>query len=232
MSNLRTTPMHPGSIIYLQASDTGYPSALRHYLGGAAPHQVSALGNLDLLQCRLLALFCSARCPGNLILQTYDLMQTLRQAGVTVISGFHAPMERECLTVLLRGTQPIVVCPARHIAGMQIRSEYKAPLAAGRLLFLSPFTAAQRRGTAETAVARNRFVAALADTIFVPHAAPHSKTEQFCHDVLTWGKPLYTLAADVNTGLITLGAQEVGPNTARAWIQRYADYGSASPNSV
>jgi len=206
-------------MVYLQASDTGYPSALQHYLGAAAPHQVSALGNLDVLRCKLLALFCSARCPGNLILQTYDLMQTLRQAGVTVISGFHAPLERECLTVLLRGTQPIVMCPARHIVGRQIRSEYKAPLAAGRLLFLSPFTPAQRRVTAETAAARNRFVAALADAIFVPHAAPHSKTEQFCHDVLTWGKPLYTLEADVNIGLITLGAQELCPNTATATLR-------------
>ena len=222
MSNSRATPMHPGSIIALQASDNGYPSALRHYLGSAAPHQVSALGNLDVLRCRLLALLCSARCPGNLILQTYDLMQTLRQAGVTVISGFHAPMERECLTVLLRGTQPIVVCPARNIVGMQMRSEYQAPLAAGRLLFLSPFTKAQRRVTAETAMARNRFVAALADAIFVPHAAPHSKTEQFCHDILTWGKPLYTLEADANTGLITLGAQELRPNTAEATLRTTA----------
>jgi HEPN domain-containing protein len=44
--------------------------------------------------------------------------------GVTVVGGFHAPMERECLTILLRGAQPVILCPARNI-GMRIRPEYK-----------------------------------------------------------------------------------------------------------
>jgi predicted Rossmann fold nucleotide-binding protein DprA/Smf involved in DNA uptake len=165
-----------------------------------------------------LALFCSVKCPGNLILQTYDLTQNLRQTGVSVISGFHSPMERECLSILLRGTQPIIVCPARSIVGMRIQVEYKQPLEEGRLLLLSPFAEKQRRATVQTALYRNQFVAALADAVFVTYAAPGGKTEQFCRDVLAWQKPLYILESDANANLIALGAKPVTPDTITEWM--------------
>jgi len=53
---------------------------------------------------------------------------------VTVISGFHSLVEQECLAVLLRGPQPVIVCPARGLARMRLKREYKEPMVAGRLL--------------------------------------------------------------------------------------------------
>ncbi|MDI6795246.1 MAG: hypothetical protein QME81_20690, partial [bacterium] len=156
--------------------------------------------------------FSLRQTAGNLILQTYDLAQRLRQVGITVVGGFHSPMERECLTILLRGTQPIIVCPARSITGMRMRAEYKQPLEKGRLLFLSPFIEEQRRATVQTASYRNRFVAALADHIFVAYASAGSKIEQFCREVLAWQKPLYTLEGDANIKLMALGAKPISPD--------------------
>ncbi len=184
---------------------------LREYFGERAPKTLTASGNLDILQRKKLALFCSVKCPGTLILQTYDLARVLRNAGVTVISGFHSPMEKECLALLLRGTQPVIVCPARSIERMRMPSEWKAPLAEGRLLLLSPFAKKLRRITADLAQKRNELVAALADAVFVAHAAPGSKMEQFCHDMLTLGKPLLALESDENTSLIANGARPVRP---------------------
>jgi hypothetical protein len=71
---------------------------------------------------------CSVKCSGNAILQTLDLAQQLRDAGVPVIGGFHSPMERECLRILLRGSQPIIVCPARRLQGMRVPREHHAHL--------------------------------------------------------------------------------------------------------
>jgi hypothetical protein len=76
---------------------------------------ITALGNVDLLRRASLALFCSIRCPGKLILETYDFARAVRDVGVPIVSGFHTPMEKECLDLLLRGTQPVLVCPARSI---------------------------------------------------------------------------------------------------------------------
>jgi predicted Rossmann fold nucleotide-binding protein DprA/Smf involved in DNA uptake len=73
------------------------------------------------------ALFCSARCPGDLILKAYDLAKKLRDDGVTVISGFHSPIEKECLRILLRGKQPLIICPARSLANLRVPTEWKRP---------------------------------------------------------------------------------------------------------
>ena len=72
-------------IVRLDRSDTAYPTALNHYLGKDAPLSVAALGNLEILTHKKLALFCSVKCPAKLILQTHDLAHELAQAGVTVI---------------------------------------------------------------------------------------------------------------------------------------------------
>jgi len=195
--------------------DALYPSALRSYLGDRAPAVITARGNFDILHDKThaprVALFCSIQCSGSLILQTYDLARALRGAGVTVIGGFHSPMEKECLAVLLGGTQPVIACPARSIERMRLPADRKAALTQGRLLLLSPFEEKLRRPTLDRARERNEFVAALADTILIAHAAPGGKTERFCHDVLAWGKPLLTLEGGENAGLLALGARAVRP---------------------
>jgi len=196
-------------IVCLKQGDTHYPSQLRRCLDSQVPENVTALGNLDLLQHKTLALMCSVKCPGNLILQTYDLAKQWREAGMTVIGGFHSPMERECMNILLRGNQSLIVCPARSIEGMRLRGEYKQPLADGRLLLLSPFASKQRRITVDNAILRNHFIAALADAIFVAYAEPGGKTEHVCREIVSWGKRLYTFEDGANANLLELGAKPV-----------------------
>jgi len=81
---------------------------------------IAVRGDHAALRGRKLALFSSVKCPGDIILKTFDLAQHLRDQGVTVIGGFHSPMEQECLRILLRGKQPVVWCPARSIERMVI----------------------------------------------------------------------------------------------------------------
>ncbi len=90
---------------------------------------------------------------------------------------------------------------------MRISSEHKAALEEGRLLYLSPFPDKLRRATVETALFRNRFVAALAEHIAVPYAAPGSKTFELCQLLISWGKPLTTLPNKANGALLKLGAR-------------------------
>jgi len=196
-------------IFQLKQSNSIYPSSLQRYFGRRAPAVISGMGNPDRLSHKKLGFFCSVKCPGHLILAAHDFAKELIRTKVSVISGFHSPIERECLRILLRGTQPVTLCPARCIQGMRIKSEYKKPLDKGRLLLLSPFRENQRRNSTETSTERNRFVAALADVIFIAHASPNSKTEAFCRELLSWGKPDYTLESDSNTNIINMGAKPV-----------------------
>jgi predicted Rossmann fold nucleotide-binding protein DprA/Smf involved in DNA uptake len=198
-------------IVQFKQADPQYPSLLKTQLANHVPETITALGNPTILQSKILAFFCSVKCPGHLILKAYDFARKLKRVGMTAIGGFHSPVERECLRILLRGPKPVIVCPARSLSGMRIRTEYKKPIEEGRLLLLSPFKERQRRNTAETAMERNRFAAALADTIFVAHASPNSKMEQFCHEVLKLGKPLYTFESEANRSLINIGLKPLSP---------------------
>ncbi len=193
------------NVTLIRPSSSAYPAAVAEKLPQRPA--IAALGNLDLLHSRPLALFCSIQCPGDVILRTYDLIRALRGAGIPMIGGFHSPMEQECLTLLLRGTQPVIVCPARAIDRLCLPAPWKPALAEGRLPILSPFTANQRRSTTGRALTRNLFVAALAEQILVAHAGAGSKTEGFMRQVLTWGKPIWTTGSTANQHLIGWGAK-------------------------
>jgi predicted Rossmann fold nucleotide-binding protein DprA/Smf involved in DNA uptake len=137
-------------------------------------------------------------------------MRRLRDEGVTVISGFHSPMEQECLNILLRGKQPVIICPARSIEGMRIKKEYRQPIEAGRLLLLSPFSNKDSRISSRRAEIRNRFAAALADEVLVPYAAPGSRTEALCKELLEKGRTVMTFDYNYNKNLLALGAEIIG----------------------
>ena len=202
--------------LHIAQHDSLYPPSLRTYLTDRAPATITARGNLEILFSKtpapIVALFCSVQCSSATILRTYDLARALRDAGMTVISGFHSPMEKECLNVLLGGAQPIIICPARSIERLRLPAAWKAALAQGRLLLLSPFAEKHRRATTSRAQARNEIVAALADVLLIAHAVSGGKTERFCRAVLAWGKPLLALEGDENAGLFALGATPVRPD--------------------
>src|SRR5258708_26943500 len=138
-------------------TDARYPRSLS-LLGNRIPESIALLGNVDLLNENSLALFCSVKCPGSLILKTYDLSQKLRDTTATIIGGFHSPVERECLNVLLKSNSKVIICPARGIETMRIPSAYHEPLSQGCLLVLSLFGEKQSQGNAMLAERRNRFV--------------------------------------------------------------------------
>jgi len=172
--DLQPTSMEPG--------DVRWPRLLAERLGAHAPPRLTALGNLDLLALPKTALFCSARCPGDAILRAYDQAARWRDAGRCVISGFHSPVEKECLRILLRGPQPIIICPARALP-KRMPAEWKWPLADGRLLVLSCFTATHRRATTKLAARRNQVVAALADGVWFAHITPGGQMQRLANSV-------------------------------------------------
>jgi len=150
-----------------------------------------AIGNLAILNGNLLGLFCSVKCPGRIILKTYDTMRVLRDSGISVVSGFHSPIEKDCLDILLKGTQPIVVCPARSMVRMRIPKEWRKAINAGRMLLLSPFDEKKKRQTVSSARIRNQLVTKLCRKIFIPYADAESKTERLCHEIIAADKTIH-----------------------------------------
>ena len=108
-------------------------------------------------------------------------------SGATTVAAssavFIRPVEKECLRILLRGSQPVIICPARSLENMRLPPDWKNPLADGRLLILSCFAGRNHRVTTSLAVRRNEFVAALADEVWFAHIAPGGKMQSLAHKI-------------------------------------------------
>jgi predicted Rossmann fold nucleotide-binding protein DprA/Smf involved in DNA uptake len=207
---IRNNPSHAfGDVRRIDKTDPEYPNSLIHFLANDAPDSLTALGNLAILDQRKSAIFCSARCPAGILSQARDLMEKLADPRVAVIGGFHSPVERECLNILLSEARPIILCPARSLVKLRVRREHKGPLEEGRLLYLSFFRSHRHRSDVEMASRRNRCVAAIADNVLIVHAAPSSKTEQLCRDIINWQKAVYTIDNEANEKLVSLGAHRL-----------------------
>jgi len=86
----------------LTRSHAHWSQRLKERLTTAAPSQLWTIGNTETLAKQKVGLFCSVSCPGDAILGAYDAARKLRDDGVTMVSGFHSPVENEYLRILLR----------------------------------------------------------------------------------------------------------------------------------
>jgi predicted Rossmann fold nucleotide-binding protein DprA/Smf involved in DNA uptake len=139
-------------------------------------------GNRELLNERLYAVLCSKACPGEKIIEAIDLAQKWRAENRPVISGFHTPVEKECLRIFLRGPQRIVICPARGLDPFQLAAEWQPKFKRSELLIVSPFDSAIRRPTKETAEIRTRLVFSLAQSKTIIHASPGGLIDRICKE--------------------------------------------------
>jgi predicted Rossmann fold nucleotide-binding protein DprA/Smf involved in DNA uptake len=158
------------------------------------------------------AILCSKQCPANIILKTYDFARLVRGSGRAIVSGFHSPIEKDCLPILLRGRDPVIIVQGRRLSITRLPAEWQNALEAGRLLPISPFTDKQKRVTARLAEERNRFVAALADEVLIAYAHPGGKTEKLAAELLNSGKRVYTFASPANKRLVGWGAIPIEPD--------------------
>ena len=188
-----------------------YPAALRERLGDDAPSCLYAMGDVAILRHRLLGLVCSIQCPGSIVIKTLDVIRTLRDAGVMIVGGFHSPMEKECLDILLRGNQTVILCAAKGLVGLRIGQTPRQAVKDGRLPIVSHFAANVRRTTPVRAIQRNDLVAALADALWVPHAAPGGKVWMAIRRALARGQAVFTFESEENSDLMNSGAKPVEP---------------------
>jgi predicted Rossmann fold nucleotide-binding protein DprA/Smf involved in DNA uptake len=198
----------------ITSRDLTYPAPLKICRAFKSAPILNAIGDVNLLQNPEIALFCSKQCPGDLILKTYDLAQSLRDQAIPVISGFHTPIEQDCLKIMLRSIQPIIHCPARSISKIRLSPEQKQAIGENRLLLISPFSASYPRVTAELAGKRNEMIGAIAQTIFIAYAAPNSKTLAFAQRLISAGKSVVTFASPSNPllqeqGIVGLGIDAI-----------------------
>ena len=168
-------------------SERAYPRSLTRRLGDSAPRRIFVVGSPESLSAQMCAFFCSQEAPGGTILEAFDQAAAWRDTGQCVISGFHSPLERQCLDILLRGKQPIMMALARGLGVLRLPTLLRKALNDGRLTIISPFPATEKRTTANLALERNRFVAALADEVVFAYITPGGSLSRLAQEVARWG---------------------------------------------
>jgi predicted Rossmann fold nucleotide-binding protein DprA/Smf involved in DNA uptake len=172
-----------------------------------APPALHLLGNPALLRQELIGLLCSRRVPAVLDGQARSWARAARDLRFPTIGGFLSPVERECLEILLEGTQPVVICLARGLAATRIPPRWRTPLERGRMLLVSPFSDGVTELTSANAELRNRVVAALARELVVPHAAPGGRLLGLLREVIAGGKTVHSFDHPANAPLLRIGCR-------------------------
>lgn len=131
-------------------------------------------GPFSLLEKPATAFLCSTQCPGDKILEAYDWARHQCDTAGTVISGFHTPVEKDVLAILLRRGANILWVPARDLPKTTPK-ELKPAADEGRLTILSPFDYGKViRPSRDSCSRGNRFVLEYASELYFPHIAKHS----------------------------------------------------------
>lgn len=153
-----------------------------------------------------LAFFCSQSCTGDVILKAQDWANARGANDAPVISGFHTPVERDVLRILLRGGAPVIHVLARSLDGARLSAALRTAEKEGRALIVSPFETTVRQTTARTAEQRNRHILTRAASVLIAHAFPGGKTESLADEAIAMGLPVFTLSSPSNANLIGMGA--------------------------
>ncbi len=129
------------------------------------------IGNIELINHPMLAMFSSVKCPASLILKAHDYAKEIRDSKTGIISGFHAPAEKEVLAVLLKGKCPIIVVVGRRLENARIPVAWRTEIEKERMLVISPFSEKQAYVTKEMSLKRNDLAARIAGRVMIVHAS-------------------------------------------------------------
>jgi predicted Rossmann fold nucleotide-binding protein DprA/Smf involved in DNA uptake len=150
--------------------------------------ELDYIGNIELLNRPLVAVFSSAKCPASMILKAHDYAKQIRDCATGIISGFHAPTEKEVLEVLLKGTCPIVVVLGRKLENARLPATWRSEIEKGRMLVISPFKEYQAYVNKAMAIKRNDLAARIAGRVVVIHTSEggslHGQIVQWTNDAL------------------------------------------------
>ena len=120
-------------------------------------------GNKDLLDRRLVAFFASRKATPHDAQLALQWAESICQTDKVVISGFHAPLEKEILNYLLERHHPVIFALGRALY-KKIPPHLQSAFDEGNMLFIS--FRSYTRHSWNSAQIRNWAVANLAEEIY------------------------------------------------------------------
>lgn len=121
------------------------------------------LGNEELFTMKKIGFLASRKISTLSVLPTYDwAVEVSKRKDVAVMSGFHSPMERDVLKILLQGECGIIIVLARGMY-RKLPKQYEKAMEQNRLLIISNEKESVTRVSELSAHNRNKYVEELSD---------------------------------------------------------------------
>ena len=151
---------------------------------------MSSLGNTDLLERHLVAFFASRSVTPEAESRCIAWAESICNTDSVVISGFHSPLEKKILNVLLEHKHPVVLFLGRAMY-KRIPVEYQEAIDEDRMLIdtVRDF----ERHSWNSAQTRNWYVARIADEIFLSPFDSDSMLSPMHHCFTHYSKKLVTI---------------------------------------
>ena len=178
----------------ITASEGSWPGEINQRLGRSAPSRLWTTGNLAILSEHKLALFSSVDCPPDVAESARNAIHNLTNTERAFISGFHSPVEKDCLRMFLESEKNVIISVAHSLEQMRVPTEWYDSLDKGRLLIVSRFERT-RRADKHTTRQRNELVAALANEVLIFHASPGGAIARVADLINCWQIPMRKLDA-------------------------------------
>ena len=130
---------------------------------------VQMIGNAGLMGLPKTAFLSSRKVAPQDVMRCYDWATGVRDTDKCIMGGFQSALEKDVLRFLLRGKAPVILVLARKLWN-EVPEELREPIGEGRLLVVSPVSAA--RASASTAMARNRWILENCDEVVIGSLDP------------------------------------------------------------
>ncbi|MBI4487690.1 MAG: DNA-processing protein DprA [Deltaproteobacteria bacterium] len=188
----------------IQRKSAIHPAELQIFFN--KPPRLWCVGDVSLLDNKLLGIVSARRIEPDLALATLELLQQLASLEITFISGWHSPLEEEALRILLTQPVRIIFCLAKSLNKFLPLPEIKSLLNEGRALVITHCSPKAKRISRDASLRRNHLVIALAKAVLVLSAPDGSASFKLAKAAIGLGKPVFTPEHRVNDGLLASGA--------------------------
>ena len=149
------------------------------------------LGNEELLDSYIVAFFASRDSSEEVAQRAIQWAKSICQTDKVVISGFHSPLEKQVLDILLEHKHPVIIALGRALY-KKIPPHLQTAFDEGRLLFIS--FRGYCRHSWKSAEIRNWKAAGMADEIFFTPINNKSSLSTLHYTIDRYGgTPVYIL---------------------------------------
>ena len=140
---------------------------------------LSHIGNLDLLKRQKTAFLCSSKTTSRDILKSFDWATSVPKDSC-IISGFQTKLEKDVLQLLLKRHIPIIIVLARKMY-KELPVEIQSAIDGNEALILS--LSHLSRNSKPGALARNKYIISIADSVVFGALNPSSSLAALAKDI-------------------------------------------------